>query len=355
MNEQINDSMATSRLEQSKQDQTFNIYNTQRGRELAEFEADIANSQLRLEKRKEDSTVTIAVERLRANREIPDDLRTALSDLDRARETVGMTHENTPERTQAEQAVQTADQNLQTERQNLRNQGMTDAQITQHEGNSLNRLQRTRYFAIINKRAYADAQDDASSNAPTSIANSIINGDSMGPFEWNQQDAIDFFNNQRTSSAEATLGLSTKMASLQINLKDSRTMGHALQGYSHILNTANQGFLNEGTNRVWDRMDGGARQHILTIARAQTNNNALQRIDAQTLERLVLDTNGDMQQRGFATSIINELQMADNTGGFAQIDPATGQPIRDAQGNIVVAVAGSSGIGRNVAGFVERL
>ena len=340
INAEIDDAVAAGRLKQTKDDVTFDIYNRERGRELAEFEHGIANSEMRLDKRKEDNRVVIAQEGLNNYGRIPEQLRDALARNDRAEELEATA--GTPAETAAAQAerliaqgeIAAAQANLLTQVNPDTGQNYTQQEITYHRDNFVPRLQRTRNMAIVNKRNYEDAKDDSESNSPEAIANAILSatGSSMGPNSWTLQDSQNFAQGRRTSSARATSGLATKFASLRLKLQNNDTKGVALQQTARIFNQLNQPLTDTAFQRVVARMDAASLAEVQAFFQQQG-----QAFDAQGMQNLTLN----MQQRshnGFATAFINELGLADTDAAYDDL-PTGGR---------------NTGLGRNIASYIER-
>ena len=358
VNQEIEDTVVAGRLEIAKRNRMFEIYNTAgRGRELAGFEHDFANSELRLAKTKSDASETIAGEQLRNHRLIPRQLRNALENLEIAQERLAKSEEGSAEYVAAQHDIttQTAERDRWTRA--LRRAGVSQEQIDTYLPGNLNssyvsRLQRTRNMAIINKSRYEDARDESTSHPPSELAHNVANGGGVGAFAWGVQDSHNFFTNGTTTTADAAQGLGAEMAALQTTLSDSRTMGAAFQGYAGVLRQHNQAYLERGVERTMEVSSEDAREKVRTAIRHQLHDDTAE-ITAENLSRVVLDTAGDLDIRGFVNNAVLQFQAADAHGGFAQRDD-TGQIMRDNRGNVIVQTQGNSGLGRNIAAAVAR-
>lgn len=337
MNSVVNDNLAAGYLERAKQQRIFEVYDGDRKTELQHYEADISNTQLKLEKIKDDGRVLYASDRLRAAGELDrvPELKTAMANMTTAENQLRSAR--TPEETQAAQtrldaARAAAEPLLAQHAQTIVDEGQINRETgeiftlaearTFIESGNLDNYAEKRFYSIVSKRAAEDSSSDAQSYSPVRVeeefldANRQFKNGKYGPFKRTAADDQHFFTGEALSNGEAGHSIVSDLGQLRQQMGNVRTMGASLKSYSKVLQVGNQELLGASLKNAWDMTDQAgkarliqtAQQHNIVGADATTLNIAeLQRLATE----VQLNTSGDRVHAGFANNVRSQLEEAD--------------------------------------------
>ncbi|MEI6039904.1 MAG: hypothetical protein WCP93_00975 [Candidatus Berkelbacteria bacterium] len=268
--DELKDVVATGKMEKAKNDATARVYLGATGRKMAEFESGIANSQMAIDKVKDDQRVLMATERLAGHEIIhdlikqydkdneaagrPSNLNNAYKEVDNF--TMELANAKTePERVAAQAKLDIALTNLETGKKafaaDLHSKGKfaTAKDADEFVENShLQRYERTRHMAIIGKRVNDDATVDAQSMSSSAAIGDLVKSDgsldggSYGPYTWTAKTNEDFWKGVRSDDPDSragALGIATKLDTVKRKMHDSQTRGAAIKDYSKVISAGN--------------------------------------------------------------------------------------------------------------------
>lgn len=343
-NEVLN-SQAAARTEQARTDQMTAYYRAN-GRELADFEGAIANSQKQLEKVKADYRDVHSHEKLNQHGQLTQTF-TALADLykrrDAAEQRLAMARTPT-DRTTAETDLRDLARDITaqiaTDRAALTTQinpntgsNYTAAEAEQFLRNSyLRTYEKTRYYSISAARMAEDISVDARSKAANNATSSLMQVDpatgafvfkdsSYGPYSAQAADGVKFFNGQRLSNPSASACIMSNLGMLREQMGNFSTMGEALTEYSKILQAGNAAALEEGLTAAYDSLDKQGKDDVNAMLTARgISGGATPANLTQLVTRHSLNTSSQGGQRDFASFLISSLKKMDG-----RKDPTTGK------------------------------
>lgn len=355
MNAEIDDTKAKAYLEQAKQDQTFDIYINERGRELMNFENTIANSQMRLEKIKKDFSYDGAVERLNDHGSLVNDpantnLKKAFSDIEAAQMAYAMAPEH--EKTAKKTALETAKSALKTEtgtaatrytatvnRNTGRNYTLDEANKMIHE-TYLQKYQQTRNFAIMGARQAEDATTDAENYSPEQLLSNIGTVDSTGHFipkannyanlDFTAADVPDFFKGSKLSAPGAASAIRGSFINpIARQLRNPVESGSALKVITTAMDAGNPDHLRANIAGAWQIMNDPQKNQIVQAAIARHIVPAGTTAATMTQQQLVdlvksgLNTGDRGAQASFGTALTTQLRNNDGNREVTYEDDVT--------------------------------